>query len=164
MNAKNLLALKDELKRDLEAIERVERMMTFKNIPIESKPEPVPERLTASQTIAEAPQAMAEEIEDDLDSDANPNSLRGTIEQIINTHPDVRWTTQRILAHLSKINYPLKAQKPIYSVGQALRQLTVKRRIKLARKGAGSEPNIYRALSTTPSQEDSSGQGLFMAN
>lgn len=56
-----------------------------------------------------------------------------------------------MLAHLMKIKFPLRAKKPIYSIGQTLNVLVKAGAIKLARKGGGSTPNLYRAK--TPKTE-----------
>jgi|SRR5665213_2422511 len=136
MEARKLTALKDDLRRDLEAIERVERMMAFKNgslLPLRD------ERQIPLQI-----QTVSSEEEEDDDSEVQAGSLRATIEQMINADPNNRWTTQKVLAQLKAANYPLRAKAPIYSVGQTLNVLVRKGKIRVARKGAGSAPNIYK--------------------
>ncbi len=49
-----------------------------------------------------------------------------------------------MVKHLTDMGFNLKAQKPVFSVGQAMRKLADQGRIKLIRKGSGSEPNIYK--------------------
>lgn len=133
-----LAALKEELRKDLEALERVEKLLASKNGSL-SRPDerqyPLPIRSNGRTT--------EETTEDDLDG-APVTSLRGTIDQIINADPNIKWTTQKVLNHLQSIQYPLRAQKPIYSVGQALQILAGNDRIRLVRRGTGSAPNIYK--------------------
>ncbi len=132
MDAKQIGTLKEELRKDLEALERVERLMAAKN----GSAAPVSENQLPLLQVSEA---------DEFDSEAPASSLRGTIEQIVNGDPSSRWTTQKVLARLKEMKYDLRAKQPIYSVGQTLNVLVKKGRIRLARKGAGSAPNIYKA-------------------
>lgn len=130
MDAKEIAAMKEEMRKNLEALERVERMIAAKNgivAPLDDKQLPLHE--------AEA---------DEYETEAPVDSLRGTIEHIINSDPNARWTTQKVLARLKELKYNLRAKQPIYSVGQTLNILVKKGRIRIARKGAGSAPNIYK--------------------
>lgn len=134
--AKRLAALKEELRKDMEALERVERLMAAKNGSLNR-----PDDRQLALPIKRDPIDSAEE-----DAENAPStSLRGKIEEVVNSDATTRWTTQRVLAQLQHLNYPLKAQKPIYSVGQSLNILAKKGKIRLVRKGTGSEPNIYKA-------------------
>src|SRR5262249_9132943 len=139
LDSKKLAALKDELLRDLEAVERVEKLMASKN-GLLSKPD------KRQMTLPISSNKHAEAIENATEdaADAPKDSLRGTIERIINEDPSERWTTQKMLAHLRSISFPLRAEQPIYSVGQSLNVLVKKGKIRLARKGGGSAPNIYK--------------------
>lgn len=130
--AKKLIALKDELRKDMEALERVERLMASKNGSL-SRPDSRQITLPVMDLILE-----------EEDAEAPANSLRGTIEQIVNADTTTRWTTQKVLVRLQELRYPLRAQKPIYSVGQCLNILVKRGSIRLARKGAGNAPNIYK--------------------
>jgi hypothetical protein len=76
--------------------------------------------------------------------DLPATSIRGKIEQVMNADSQIRWTTQKMLAHLQTTGFPLKAQKPIYTIGQSLQKLADKNRIVLLKRGAGGSPNIYR--------------------
>lgn len=138
MEARKLAALKEDLRRDLEAIERVERMMAFKN---GSLPRP-DEREIPLPSLQVVDQAT---VTDDDDVEVQSGSLRSVIEQLVNSDPTTRWTTQKVLAHLRSVNYPLRAKEPIYSVGQTLGLLVKKGKIRLVRKGGGSTPHIYKA-------------------
>jgi hypothetical protein len=127
-DTQKITVLKEELRRDLEALERVERLMAAKNgivAPVDDKQLPL-------------------HVADEYDTEAPVDSLRGTIESIINSDPNARWTTQKVLARLKEMKYDLRAKQPIYSVGQTLNVLVKKGRIRIARKGAGSSPNIYK--------------------
>jgi hypothetical protein len=136
LNATQILMLEDKLKKDLEAISRVKGLLGLNGT---------------------APHARLNEVEAD-ETEAPVTSLRSTIERIVNGDPYAKWTTAKVLAKLQADKYPLKAQKPIYSVGQSLQKLAESERIRLTRRGVGSSPNIYRALEnagpTNHSEED----------
>ncbi len=145
MDAKDISAMKDEMRKNLEALERVERLLAAKGgiVP------PANDNQMSLPTAAEA---------DEYDTEAPVDSLRGTIERIVNSEPNARWTTQKVLARLQEMKYDLRAQKPIYSVGQSLNVLVKKGRIRIARKGAGSAPNIYKAkVQDVESKRDQGG-------
>jgi hypothetical protein len=137
--AKRLAALKEELRKDMEALERVERLMAAKNGSL-SRPDdrqlPLP--------ISPKPNHEAMDTEDDDADDAPRDSLRATIADLLNSDPSIRWTTQKVLARLEEMKFPLRAKEPIYSVGQTLAVLVKKEKIRLARKGSGSAPHIYK--------------------
>lgn len=147
LEAKRLEALEIELRRDLEAVERVRKMMAFKN-----------GALSSHSTDNSAQLEFADE-EANL-SDAPVTSLRSTIEAMINRDQVTRWTVQKVVAELKAMNIGLKAEKPVYSVGQAMKILAGRGKIRLVRRGSGSEPNIYKARSPEakegPSEQDSS--------
>lgn len=144
MTREQILSLKDDLKRDLEALERVERIIAAKDAVI-SKPD---ER--------QIPLPIRSVVPADDELDETPvTSLRGTIAATINSNPTVRWTTSKMLSHLQNTGFPLKAKKPIYSVGQTMQILAEQGKIKLVRRGAGSAPNIYRGIEKP--QEQTSG-------
>lgn len=145
-DAKKLASLEEELRRDLDAIARVKELMARKRPPDSRQYAlPIPISDKAKDSI------------DDLDAPAQ--SLRGTIENMINADPEARWTTQKVLAHLQQTGFPLKAQKPIYSVGQALQKLVDKGSIRIVRKGIGSQPNIYKALAVARQDETEDHSG-----
>lgn len=136
--AERLSALEQELKRDLEAITRVRQLMAFKNGSLAGhKTEPIQAPISAADRL---------DFDDGVDVglDAPSTSLRGTIESTINANPSVRWTVQKMLKHLADGGFELKAQKPVFSVGQAMKKLADQKRISLIRKGSGSAPHIYR--------------------
>lgn len=138
--AKKLAALKEELLKDMEALERVERLIAAKNGSL-SRPDERQYQLPIS------PKPQADLDIDSFEEDEENStgiSIRGKIAEIMNSDPSVRWTTQRVLFHLQAIEFPLKAKKPIYSIGQSLNSLVKQGRIRLIRKGSGSEPNIYK--------------------
>src|SRR4051794_18454145 len=112
---KRLAALKEELRKDMEALERVERLIAAKNGAL-SRPD---ERQLALPITGRPAQQDAIDNADEDAENAPTTSLRGKIEEVVNLDPTTRWTTQRVLAHLLDIGYPLKAQKPIFSVGQS---------------------------------------------
>jgi hypothetical protein len=150
MDAVQLAALEDELKRDLDAVARVRRLMEGKTGGIGPTLAPADrERMT---------EAVNEDDQEDLDY-SPVTSLRGKIEEVINHDPSVKWTTQRVLAHLQRTGFPLRAKKPVYSVGQSLHKLAEKGRIRLVRKGNGSAPNIYKGRITEhPEEHNGNGQ------
>jgi hypothetical protein len=157
LEAKKIQALKEELRRDLEAIERVERLMASKNgSPKDERQVIMPLTLSISDTIG---------VQDDEENDGQAVSLKGTIESTINSDLSVKWTNQKMLAHLEKTGFPLRAKKPIYSIGQAMQKLSDSGAIKLVRKGMGNQPNIYRGKpkeqpvnTEVPSENEQGGQ------
>ena len=154
--AKKLAALREELRKDLEALERVERLMAAKNGSLSR-----PDDRQMALPINKSRVLDVDSAEEDADN-APRTSLRGKIAEVINSDPSVRWTTQRVLSHLQAAHFPLKAKEPIYSVGQSLSSLVKKGNIRLIRKGTGSEPNIYKAklpVGPTTSTEDHSQGG-----
>jgi hypothetical protein len=149
MDAAEIRLLKEELRKDLEAIERVERLMAAKNSPRPADEHQLPP--------GAEPAVAGQEPDDSEDfTEAPRDSLRGTIERIVNTDTTTRWTTQKVLARLKELNFNLRAKKPIYSVGQSLNILATRGRIRVARRGAGSAPNIYKGIERTPA---AAGQG-----
>jgi hypothetical protein len=84
----------------------------------------------------------------DEEEGGSATTIRGTIESIMNSDVRRKWTVQTMLAHLLSINFPFKAKKPINSVSLSLQALYKKQRIVVVRKGAGSEPSIYRGRGT----------------
>jgi hypothetical protein len=147
MDPLELAEMEAELKSDLDALSRVRRMMESRKNRDKANnglAKPIGP-LVAIPVSTDAP-----EDDDYQDEENGPNvSLRGKIAQVVNEQPDVKWTTQKVLLHLQKTGFPLKAQKPRFSVGQALNKLTEQGKIRLTRKGTGSEPNIYRSLAST---------------
>jgi hypothetical protein len=137
-----LAALEAELRRDLEAIERVRRLMALKNGSLS----PDSRQYTLPGAIAPG------ESDDGLES-TNASSLSGTIERIVNSDATVRWTTPKMLVHLQQIGFPLRAKKPIYSIGQAMQKLASRGDIRIVRRGAGNSPNIYKGKVPTTEGE-----------
>ena len=150
MDAKEIAAMKDELRKDMEALERVERMMATKNSKLGGG-SPAPDDRQMALGVPE---------DDEYDTEAPADSLRGTIERIVNADPAARWTTSKVLTKLQEMQYDLRAKKPIYSVGQSLNVLAKKGRIRLARKGSGSAPNIYKAKPQEPVRNHDGGHDL----
>jgi hypothetical protein len=146
---RKMLALKEELRRDLEAIERVERLMASKNGALGSD-----NRQRVLPIDLSVPAALGLHDEDEENQEDVP-SLKGTIEATVNADLTVRWTNQKMLTHLKKVGFPLRAKKPIYSIGQAMQKLSDAGTIKLVRKGTGNQPNVYKgkAREQTPSTE-----------
>src|SRR4051794_29414847 len=109
MNVAELASLEEEVQKDLEAIARVRRMLEIRNgLAHGAKPPPQHVILIGDAK----PPVDLKDVEG-----APVTSLRGKIEHIINSDPALKWTTQRMLAHLQRIGFPLKAKKPIYSIG-----------------------------------------------
>jgi hypothetical protein len=141
---KRMIALKEELRRDLEAIERVERLMALKNGSISNKDE----RQTVLPINISLEDSLAMQDEDE-DQDQG-TSLKGAIAATINADPAMRWTNRKMLTHLQQIGFKLRAQKPIYSIGQAMQKLCDAGDIRIVRKGAGNLPNVYKAKKEQP--------------
>lgn len=153
-DTQKLATLEEDLKRDLDAIQRVRKLISFKNGALSSEPKDDPrQRIIPLEVRADDTFQMS----DDSESVPRAPSLRGTIESIINSDPSVRWTTQKMLAYLQKTGYDLKAQKPVYSIGQALQKLVDADRIRIIQRGAGSSPNIYKGKVAKAQEE---GEGM----
>lgn len=152
MDLEQLASLEEDLRKDLEAISRVKQILALKNGSL-SRPDDRQIRLPI----------RIQEPDDPLDADdveeARSDSLVGTIERIINSDLNVRWTTAKMLTRLQSLKFPLKAKKPIYSVGQSMQKLEEKGKIRIVRRGTGSAPNIYRGKATEPNTEDHSQGG-----
>jgi hypothetical protein len=137
-DAKKRIALKEELLRDLEALERVERLMATRNgipLPPDDRQSILPLSVSVSDSI---------NVDDDP-PEGLPTSLRGTMESILKAGgPSEKWTNQRMLNHLRAMKYPLRAKQPIYSIGQTMQKIEESGLIRISRKGAGNQPHIYR--------------------
>ncbi len=142
-DAEKLAALEADLRKDLDAIERVKRLMAFKNGSLSPPPDDRQYRLPVSPSTMDHGEEEAEA--------GPPKTLIGTIEQIMNADPNIRWTTTRMLNQLQSIQYPLGAKKPVYSVGQAIQKLLEKGRIRIIKRGSGNAPNIYKGRVLTES-------------
>ncbi len=140
-----LNSLEQELRRDLEAIERVKRMMAFKNNnpPAQRAEESKPSKIVGLFELDGADETMQPE---------EGVSLRGTIEAIMNADPSLRWTVQKMVQRLKDSGFELKAQKPVFSVGQAMKKLADKGRVRLAVKGVGSAPHVYQGFAKREEQ------------
>jgi hypothetical protein len=142
LDEKQLIALEEQARLDLDAIQRIRGMMARQN---GAKPNVQP------------PPPGEDEVEDfrDYDDDSGEydgkeaTTLIGTIAKTINADPGKKWTTAKVLAHLQSTGYPLKAAKPLYSVGQSLGKLVEQGKIRILRRGLGSKPNIYGAGAQT---------------
>jgi hypothetical protein len=149
IEARKIIALKEELRRDLEAIERVERLMAFKNgslTPPDDRQAILPINVSVGDKLG---------LEDE--DDGRANSLKGVIETTVNADVNVRWTTQKMLAHLQQTGFNLRAKKPIYSVGQAMSKLAESGKIRIVRHGAGNQPNIYKGKQTEAPAKEQGG-------
>jgi hypothetical protein len=163
-DTQKLTALKEELKKDLEALERVERLIAFKNGSLSA---PTEDRQLHLGIATVKPVRGIDDA--DEDAEGTPTiSLKAKIAEIINHDHAAKWTTQRMLNHLVEIHFPLKAKKPVYSIGQSLNSLVTAGKIRLVRKGSGSEPNIYKGKlpvgQVTELEGPSGNQGGTMEN
>jgi hypothetical protein len=147
--AKRLASLKEELLKDMAALERVERLMAAKNGSL-NRPE---ERQFVLPISGKQPRVLDIDSAEEDAENAPTTSLRGKIGELINADPNVRWTTQRVLTKLQEMGFPLKAQKPIYSIGQSLQSLAKRGSIRVVHKGSGSAPNIYRGIQASAETE-----------
>jgi hypothetical protein len=127
--------IKEDFRKDLEAIERVERMMIAQNASQGSKQD--------DRQLQLGGQEFEASDEDDVAAETRP-TLIGAIEKVINAAPSIRWTTQKVMAQLTANGYKFEAAKPIYSVGQSLQKLVKQQKIRCTHKGSGSTPNIYK--------------------
>jgi hypothetical protein len=144
MDDEQLSALEEELRRDLEALTRVRGMMASKGAAVLKRPED--QQLIKLRPITAAPVKAANDDEDEGSYDLDATSLRGVIFRVISAEPNLRWTTQKVFAKLQSEKYPFQAQKPLISVGQALKALSKQEKIRVIRRGTGSAPNIYKGL------------------
>ena len=141
LDATDIARMKSELQKDMEALERVERMMgqtTTSTMPVVADQPPVHE--TKSHPVDYGLNVGFSRPDNMLE----PISLVAAVTKVINDDPGHRWTTQGVFGKLKSMGYPFGAKEPIFSIGQTLRKLVDRGEIRLARKGAGSEPNIYK--------------------
>ena len=146
--AQKLAALEQELRKDLEAVERVRRLMETKSV------------AAPDDRQLPLPVGFGLELIDETETnDESTGSIIGTIEQLLNADPNVRWTTLKVLNQLKAIGYPLRAAKPIYSVGQSLSKLVKQGKIRLVKKGSGNSPHVYRGKAPATQTTEDSSQG-----
>lgn len=137
MDADQLVLLKEGLRRDLEALERVEAMIAKEAALKKTDDRQIP--------LPMKPVLVQAEDEDDSGS-LDATSLRGAIYKLISAEPFSRWTTQRVYAKLQADGYQFNSQKPLVSISQALKALVKQQKIRITKRGTGSAPNIYKGL------------------
>ena len=98
VDVQKLATLEEDLRKDLEAISRVRQLMALKNGTL-SRPD---DRQIA---LPIGPQGKGRR-GGQSDVDKYPNSLVSTVESIINSDPNVRWTTTKMVAHLKSWTFP----------------------------------------------------------
>ena len=125
----------EEHRKDLEALARLKRFLPSKDNM---------GGLETSTTITEPPSHST--ITPLVPEEGTP--LKHAIRDILNHDPSVKWTNSKVLKYLIDIGFELKAQKPIYSIGQATQQLISSGEIKLVKKGSGSAPSTLCGLTS----------------
>jgi hypothetical protein len=140
LDANQLAAIEDamaeEHRRDREALQRLKRFLP---------PNGSSGRVTQVLTIHK-----------DVDSEESddPQTIIDKVEQIMQADPAKKWTVPGMLVHLQQIGFPLAAKKPQATLGLVFAKLVNKRRtIRLFKRGAGRNPNVFRAI---PLQEGAS--------
>jgi hypothetical protein len=125
--------------RDLEAIERVERLIAVgAGITAESA-----QHLLATATAA-APVVMNGEIAPD-DPDSQP-TLIDAVERMFRTFPNVSLNVGMLEAQLRKAGFVLAAKQPKSSINTAVSRLAERGVIRIVRRGAGRKPSTYRLV------------------
>jgi hypothetical protein len=125
--------MKEEHKRDLEALQRLRKY------------------LPASETANRSAQSGAEE---PRSSNGRPRGrktgLRKKIREAIDSMPDQHLTRAEIAEILDADGFEIQAVDPVSSMNQALRKLVIRKDIALAKPGLGSSPAKY---TSTKSQD-----------
>jgi hypothetical protein len=132
----------EEDKKDLEALERVARLL-----PDGSAPSLVKGAQVAIKAQSASKNQSAGEEERSSDSDA-PSLISAVLETVL-SRPNASLSPRLVLEILESQNFPFTRDdgKRILSVAQALRKLTERDqpKVRLLRRGSGRRPNLYRA-------------------
>jgi hypothetical protein len=124
--------------RDLEAIERVERLIAAgAEITAESA-----QHLLATATAA--PVIMNGEIVPD-DSESQP-TLIDAVERAFKTFPSVSLNVSSLETHLRKTGFVLAAKQPKSSINTAVSRLAERGIIRIVRRGTGRKASTYRLV------------------
>lgn len=125
-------AMAEEHRKDREALQRLKRFL----------PSNGSNGRVTEQRITIAPNGQILE-----ESDDDPQTIIDKVEQIMRDDPSKKWTVPAMVTHLKQINFPLVAKKPQATMGLVFAKLVNKRRtIRIVKRGAGRNPNIFRAV------------------
>lgn len=127
--------MEDEMRKDLDALARVRKMIEAKQPALQKQ---------ANAPKHKAPAVTPDVGEPEEEGAVKGTTIRGAIEALINSDPNVRWTKTTVLKKLQSESFRIGANNPMWSVGTALGILAKMGRIRVVKKGQGSEPNIYK--------------------
>lgn len=155
MDPREITAMEEELKKDLDALTRVRRIMESRRK--ETQHSSTGPGLPVGAALINNGIAHGET---NTLEDAFGSSLIARVAEIIDKDPRTQWTTQLVLTQLEQTGFPLRAKKPVYSVGQAINKLVEQGRIRMLKKGAGRIPNLYVANKADESSPENNGFNL----
>ena len=129
MTKEEVTALKESLKADyeknLEAIERVERLLA--------------ERQSTPASAKVRPGAANDGVEDAA-------TLKATVEAAIRDYGNGKWNVNDILARLKSAGYEIQAKDPYKSLHSTIWKLEKDGVVRVVIRGKGRQPNTYQAV------------------
>jgi hypothetical protein len=127
-------SMRDEHRRDLEALERLKRFLPANgNAPAQSK------------TI-DAPIVDTNDDALDLPEGPFPQTIIGKVESIMLADTAKRWTVPAMLQELRRTNFRLEAKTPASTLGLVFAKLRKRGRIRIVKRGSGRTPNVFRGV------------------
>jgi len=127
MTKDEVAALKESLKADyqknIEAIERVERLLAERQPTVTAKPE----------------KSSANDVEDAA-------TLKAAVEMAIRDYGDGKWKIGDILAHLKSAGHVFQAEDPYKSLHSTIWKLEKDGAVRVVIRGKGRQPNTYQAI------------------
>jgi hypothetical protein len=133
------LRAKANYDRDVEAIERVERLLTLDPgalVPTISK------ELMLLASVAPCANGQSQTAVPESDEQT---SLIDSVEAIFRHFPDRSWNVSMLEAQLRQGGFAFAAKNPKASINTSLARLTDRGTVRVTRRGAGRKPSIYKA-------------------
>jgi hypothetical protein len=141
-------AMREEHRKDLEALERLKRLIHKNGDATCQAPDHKPQQIDAE---------YVDNNDDPLDLQEGlfPATIIGRVESIMVANTARRWTVPSMLTELMRQKFPLAAQKPASTLGLVFGKLHKRGRIRLVRRGSGRTPNVFRAVPPQTQEGDS---------
>jgi len=132
-------SMMEEHRKDREALDRLKRFL--------------PKNGSGPQFAPVGPALSTEDNEDE-----ESLTIIAKVEEVMTADLDKKWTVPKMVAHLKTIAFPLVAKKPASTMGLVFKRLQKRGRIRIVKRGAGRNPNVWRANLPTEGDSDSSAQ------
>jgi hypothetical protein len=126
---------KANYEHDIDAIERVEKLITT----AESAVMPSPEFLLTATRATAAPAS------DQGDEDSEV-TLIDLVERVFKQFPDQSWNVNTLERQLRNAGFVFEAKNPKASLNTSLARLTERGAIRVSKRGGGRKPNLYRTV------------------